>query len=235
MLTDQEEDKRTKPLDPLKKVMRRRNVKTVQFAPPSYVEPSDNGTTTDEEEDGHDDETLHDDASVTEREQQQQESISKTSEVRPVEPAAARDQEIAGKGIDPKPDTENRNGPVDVMSQPEKSRTSDENLDRSGKALLDNEWQRQLKLLSDDSVVSRSRKGNVRNTDSFFKDENLETRKINLTPSLLRDDSSRTTNKPSDSTVSTLSKLDNVDVDRGDSSRTGQVWIRLAKMPPQKK
>ena len=30
----------------------------------------------------------------------------------------------------------------------------------------------------------------MRNTDSFFKDDNGETRKINLTPSLLRDDSS---------------------------------------------
>lgn len=29
----------------------------------------------------------------------------------------------------------------------------------------------------------------MRNTDSFFKDDGVETRKINLTPSLLRDDS----------------------------------------------
>lgn len=36
----------------------------------------------------------------------------------------------------------------------------------------------------------RSRKGTVRNTDSFFKDDSVETRKINLTPSLLRDDDS---------------------------------------------
>lgn len=35
----------------------------------------------------------------------------------------------------------------------------------------------------------------MRNTDSFFKDDNLETRKINLTPSLLRDDSSGSTIK----------------------------------------
>lgn len=41
----------------------------------------------------------------------------------------------------------------------------------------------------DDGTVGKSRKGTVRNTDSFFKDDGVETRKINLTPSLLRDDS----------------------------------------------
>lgn len=35
---------------------------------------------------------------------------------------------------------------------------------------------------------SRSRNGTVRNTDSFFKDETVETKKITLTPNLLRDD-----------------------------------------------
>jgi hypothetical protein len=35
---------------------------------------------------------------------------------------------------------------------------------------------------------SRSRNGTVRNTDSFFRDETVETKKITLTPNLLRDD-----------------------------------------------
>ena len=42
-------------------------------------------------------------------------------------------------------------------------------------------------LITSDNTTSR--KGTVRNTDSFFKDDGVETRKINLTPSLLRDDS----------------------------------------------
>ena len=42
----------------------------------------------------------------------------------------------------------------------------------------------------DDGTTNKSRKGTLRNTDSFFKDDSVETRKINLTPSLLRDDSS---------------------------------------------
>jgi hypothetical protein len=40
-----------------------------------------------------------------------------------------------------------------------------------------------------DNVLGRSRNGVVRNTDSFFKDDTVETKKISLTPNLLRDDS----------------------------------------------
>lgn len=47
--------------------------------------------------------------------------------------------------------------------------------------------------VSDHDATSKSRKGTLRNTDSLFKDDNTETRKINLTPSLLRDDSSSST------------------------------------------
>lgn len=52
--------------------------------------------------------------------------------------------------------------------------------------------------IDDATAPGRSRKGTVRNTDSFFRDENTETRKINLTPSLLRDDSSGSTTKSLD-------------------------------------
>lgn len=38
----------------------------------------------------------------------------------------------------------------------------------------------------------------MRNTDSFFKDDGVETRKINLTPSLLRDDSNGSVLKSSE-------------------------------------
>lgn len=46
---------------------------------------------------------------------------------------------------------------------------------------------------------SKSRNGTVRNTDSFFKDDSVETRKITLTPNLLRDDSSTSTRTSNDS------------------------------------
>ncbi|KAH8801654.1 hypothetical protein F5884DRAFT_807418 [Xylogone sp. PMI_703] len=46
---------------------------------------------------------------------------------------------------------------------------------------------------------NRSRNGTVRNTDSFFKDDSVETRKITLTPNLLRDDSSTSTRTSNES------------------------------------
>jgi hypothetical protein len=46
---------------------------------------------------------------------------------------------------------------------------------------------------------SKSRNGTLRNTDSFFKDDTVETRKITLTPNLLRDDSSTSTRTSGDS------------------------------------
>jgi hypothetical protein len=45
----------------------------------------------------------------------------------------------------------------------------------------------------------KSRRGTLRNTDSFFKDDSVETRKITLTPNLLRDDSSNSTTKSNES------------------------------------
>ncbi len=47
-------------------------------------------------------------------------------------------------------------------------------------------------------AIIKSRHGVVRNTDSFFKDDNVETRKITLTPNLLRDDSSSATLRPTE-------------------------------------
>jgi hypothetical protein len=48
-------------------------------------------------------------------------------------------------------------------------------------------------------LESKSRNGTVRNTDSFFKDDTVETRKITLTPNLLRDDSSTSTRTSNES------------------------------------
>ncbi|KAJ9660745.1 protein phosphatase regulator [Coniosporium apollinis] len=57
-----------------------------------------------------------------------------------------------------------------------------------------------------DAKVSRN--GTVRNTDSFFKDDNVETRKITLTPNLLRDDSSTSTVSSKERMSSSLESLE---------------------------
>ncbi|PBP27898.1 sh3 domain protein, partial [Diplocarpon rosae] len=51
----------------------------------------------------------------------------------------------------------------------------------------------------DGKLESKSRNGTLRNTDSFFKDDSVETMKITLTPNLLRDDSSTSTRTSNDS------------------------------------
>ena len=50
MLGDEEDKRAGTSLNPLKKAIKRRNAKTVQFAAPSYVEPSDVEYSSDEDE-----------------------------------------------------------------------------------------------------------------------------------------------------------------------------------------
>ena len=187
MLGDEEEKKPGNPLNPLKKAMRRRNAKTVQFSGNSYVEPSDNDYSSEEEEEEGNGEyqTQEQNGTVT-RNADQREDIDSAATVEPLKTRGpVRDgnrpsvEEIAAE--------QSRNGSLEQPTTAEETRTSEDNFDRA-----------------DDSAASKSRKGTVRNTDSFFKDESLETRKINLTPSLLRDDSSGPTIKPNEVSSSIL-------------------------------
>ncbi|TGO59020.1 hypothetical protein BOTNAR_0171g00230 [Botryotinia narcissicola] len=66
------------------------------------------------------------------------------------------------------------------------------------KSSLDTTWSSD-EILEGKSEGSKSRNGTLRNTDSFFKDDTVETRKITLTPNLLRDDSSTSTRTSNDS------------------------------------
>lgn len=52
----------------------------------------------------------------------------------------------------------------------------------------------------------------MRNTDSFFKDDGVETRKINLTPSLLRDDSNGSVLRSTEAKDVSSCRYDNKDV-----------------------
>merc|ERR1711964_499206 len=72
----------------------------------------------------------------------------------------------------------------------------------------------------DGKVESKSRNGTVRNTDSFFKDDSVETRKITLTPNLLRDDSSTSTRTSNDSKeLKQRPSLDKLEKDSPDKSK----------------
>lgn len=58
---------------------------------------------------------------------------------------------------------------------------------------------------------SRSRNGTVRNTDSFFRDETVETKKITLTPNLLRDDNPSRASQDSTKDMKSRASLDKLD------------------------
>lgn len=160
-------DTAEKSKNPLKKAMRRRNAKTVQFAPPTYVEASDYDYSSDE--DGGELFGGPEPKQVQQQEQQDtQQADTETQEDLKVQPLKVGDAKKDGKS-----EAETRASGEEIRKEDDKQRGSDD-VDRPL-----------------DPKVSRN--GTLRNTDSFFKDENTETRKITLTPNLLRDDSSTST------------------------------------------
>lgn len=162
-------DTAEKSKNPLKKAMRRRNAKTVQFAAPTYVEASDYDYSSDEE---NGDDEIFGNGDSHQREDSQDGSEQDQDEIMAVEPlkinGAKKEAKSAAADAEPRESSEENSITSD------KQRTSDEMFDRPL-----------------DPKVSRN--GTLRNTDSFFKDDNVETRKITLTPNLLRDDSSGST------------------------------------------
>ncbi|RMZ71158.1 integral membrane [Pyrenophora seminiperda CCB06] len=157
-------DTAEKSKNPLKKAMRRRNAKTVQFGIDTYVEASDYNYSSDEEEEEGE---LF--GGPEPKEQQvavQPDEATQDLQVQPLKVGGGK------KGA-------NGQTEGDARSSSEDSSKREEDQQRGSEDAVD----RPL-----DPKVSRN--GTVRNTDSFFKDENTETRKITLTPNLLRDDSS---------------------------------------------
>ncbi|KAF2659696.1 hypothetical protein K491DRAFT_732310 [Lophiostoma macrostomum CBS 122681] len=162
-------DTAEKTKNPLKKAMRRRNAKTVQFAAPTYVEASDYDYSSDEGGDelfgGADPNQVQAQAATEKVEPEQEDGLK-------VQPLKVNGSKKEAGGTDSEPvkdvteDSTTANG--------DKPRTSDEIFDRPLEQKV-------------------TRNGTLRNTDSFFKDDNAETRKITITPNLLRDDSSTST------------------------------------------
>lgn len=163
MLSDNAEKSR----NPLKKAMKRRNAKTVQFAAPTYVEASDDDYSTDEEESG---------------------MVEPYANIVDSEKAPQDGQDTDGEG---RASSEARTSHEDNHRLSTSSRDS---FDREQAATLVHsaeEPQLSPKLVDKtEAAPLKSRKGTPRNTDSFLKDDSIETRKITLTPGLLREDGS---------------------------------------------
>jgi hypothetical protein len=188
MLGDEEEKKSGGPLNPLKKAMKRRNAKTVQFTAPSYVEPSDNDYSSEEEEEGNG-EYLgpEQDGSAATQNNEQKKDVDDSAVVEPLKPRSQaqngrqNSEVVTDQGL--------RNGILEHDIALDDMRTSDDNCERSSQSNKPGSENSSPLTVIDDGTAGKSRKGTVRNTDSFFKDDGVETRKINLTPSLLREDS----------------------------------------------
>ena len=185
-------DNPEKSKNPLKKAMRRRNAKTVTFTAPTFVEPADYGDYSDEEENG-DAERVMNGMTNNGDSQEAVESVN-SEEVEKDETAVVEPLKVNGASKGSASENADRAMSAnDTTIEPSddtsvKPRTSDEILLPPGLCHLFNCHSCTNSICLDGSR-GKSRNGTPRNTDSFFKDDSVETRKITLTPNLLRDDS----------------------------------------------
>ena len=175
--------------NPLKKAMRRRNAKTVSFAEPTYFEASENEYSSEEENE----EELDFITSATEVRNEPPPEQQIENSIDAVEPLKIREApKENGKVEGPKMDMTQAQ-PVDsVQPQEDRSRGSAEVLESQGIHHSTSLFVLQWLTIEDENIVRSNRR--MRNTDSFFKDDSVEPKKINLTPSLLRDDSTPSSN-----------------------------------------
>ncbi|KAI0122154.1 hypothetical protein F4814DRAFT_446095 [Daldinia grandis] len=143
----------------------RRRKKTVTFTAPTYVDYSDPEFSSDEEDDDSEKE-LEEQGSQQQKQEQKgsADDVSDDDDSAKVEPLKPKGLQKQVKSDSPKTDDkDNALSPVQ-----NDRRDSSDIFDHKGERI--------------------TRNGTVRNTDSFFKDETIETKKITLTPGLLRDD-----------------------------------------------
>ncbi|KAL9091991.1 MAG: hypothetical protein Q9159_001136 [Coniocarpon cinnabarinum] len=167
-------DNDPKPKNMFKQAIKRRNAKMVQFTTPTYYDPAEIDWSDEEEGNSGDF-----DLGVRENLQSHQSEEHK--------PATAHERAVLAQ-------QQEENAAQIAVQNAAPNATP---------ALADMNLASDAERPSDDSDANsrRSRNGTLRNTDSFFKDETAEPKKLSLTPSLLRDgdQSSLTSPRSSDS------------------------------------
>ncbi|KAI1769212.1 hypothetical protein GGR53DRAFT_517404 [Hypoxylon sp. FL1150] len=154
----------------IKTAMRRRK-KTVTFTAPTYVDYSDFDFSSDEEDGDAEKQSQQQGAQQGQQQQAQQKSAQQATEEDAEEDESAKVEPL-------KPRSSQKQVKV------ESAKGEDANKDSAAAA----ELRRDSNEMFDAKSERVTRNGTVRNTDSFFKDETIETKKITLTPGLLRDD-----------------------------------------------
>jgi hypothetical protein len=187
MLSDNSEKSR----NPLKKAMRRRNAKTVQFAAPTYVEASDYDYSSEDEDNmiepaygnapQSEDTTPEEAESEAEKakkadlEHPEAETRSSTSSNRASfdrEQAATAQQALADAGV-----TDGVHGP------------------KTGESSHHGLYGNSIPTVATEAAPLKSKR--TRNTDSFLTDDKHDTVRITLTPGLLREEQGRDGKSPS--------------------------------------
>ncbi|KAM5444427.1 protein phosphatase regulator [Microsporum ferrugineum] len=200
-------DNAEKSKNPLRIAMRRRHGKTVTFNEPLCFEaeevPIDYSTGSEEEEEHF----LEDDDEEEEDEEEEDEDEvheKPAQTIKQKEDVSRKDEDMAVEPLRPKQQQKELATSIDDRSEPKESMEEDNDDFGKGEFQLFCTPSRIVEhALTDqlDLPHGRSRNGVVRNTDSFFKDDNLETKKISLTPNLLRDDSITTQQPDKDGRV----------------------------------
>ncbi|KAM0074274.1 protein phosphatase regulator [Fusarium odoratissimum] len=149
--------------------------KTVTFTSPTYHDYTEIDDYSSDEEDLDD---LFAGSTTTTKQDQQQEQKKDTRD--PASTISIIEDDSSEESARVEPLKPRSNKEVKMAMEPSKVDTvEEEDETRSSEEILfDNKQE----------GPSRSRNGTVRNTDSFFRDETVETKKITLTPNLLRDD-----------------------------------------------
>ncbi|KAI1757736.1 hypothetical protein F4782DRAFT_479644 [Xylaria castorea] len=163
MLGDQAEKAR----NPIMTAMKRRKAKTVTFTAPTYVDYSDIDYS-DEEAEEDDTEASQ---QVAQQEDQQKQAVAQQATTDVLEDESAKVEPLK-----PRSQKQARADTADPEESDDVEPSAKEPSLRSSDEFFDGKTER------------TTRNGTVRNTDSFFRDETIETKKITLTPGLLRDD-----------------------------------------------
>ncbi|KAK4233698.1 hypothetical protein C8A03DRAFT_19267 [Achaetomium macrosporum] len=176
MLTDQV-DKARDP-NPIRSAMKRRKAKTVQFAAPTYVDYSEAEYSTEEEDAEAELFTTQQQqqGQQTQQTQQSASDVEMEDETAKVEPLKPRSQQKQAKAESKRPEARGDN--TSSSSNKAVSRVVEEATEPKAS-----------------DGPKKTRDGTVR--DSFFKDDTVETKKITLTPNLLRDDNGPRTSSES--------------------------------------
>jgi hypothetical protein len=213
MLSDNSEKSR----NPIKKAMRRRNAKTVQFAAPTYVEASDYDYSSDEEGDLA--EYINGSAIAAGTQQAATEEAAVEQKEAPAETRTSTSSNRASFDREQAATAASALAAAGVTD--DEPQLSPKLVDKTGKLVM-YECQGTALTAASEAAPLKSRKGTPRNADSFLKDDTIETRKITLTPGLLREDNAPL-RSPTESTrtasMESLTKVSMFESDKKDEKK----------------